>query len=500
MKNPKKRPNLIYILADDMGYGDISAYNENCPFQTPNLDRLCENGIRFTDAHASSAVCTPSRYSILTGRYNWRSRLKSYVVGGYSAPLLEPGRMTVANLLKEQGYQTAMIGKWHLGMEFAKFDHFREAEEFEASDGVDYAGTIKGSPVDHGFDYYFGISGSLDMPPYVYIENDHFTAKPDHETQNTGKQFWRKGPAAPGFVHEHVLDELTDRVLGKIEEYKENPFFIYFPMPAPHTPILPAERFQGKSGTNAYGDFVLHCDDVTGRITKKLEELGLLEDTIILYTSDNGCSPMADYEELKAAGHNPSYVFRGTKADIYEGGHRVPLMMHWPEMAEKGGVCDRVVCLSDLMATLAEYFDYPLPENAGEDSVSNLTLWKDPKGPEVRRDVVHQSIDGSLSIRKGMMKLEMCPGSGGWSAPKPGEEDQSLPRFQLYDLSKDIGEQINVIERYPKLAKELRDQLKSYILNGRSTPGPRQKNDGQEVWETILWMTEPDDIQLQMYQ
>lgn len=175
-------------------------------------------------------------------------------------------------------------------------------------------------------------------------------------------------------------------------------------------------------------------------------------------------------------------------------------MMHWPEMAEKGGVCDRVVCLSDLMATLAEYFNYPLPENAGEDSVSNLPLWKDPKGPEVRRDVVHQSIDGSLSIRKGMMKLEMCPGSGGWSAPKPGEEDQSLPRFQLYDLSKDIGEQINVIEQYPKLAKKLRDQLKSYILNGRSTPGPRQKNDGQEVWETILWMTEPDDIQLQMYQ
>lgn len=336
-----KKPNVIYILADDMGYGDISAFNENCPFTTPNFDAMCENGLRFTDAHASSAVCTPSRYSILTGRYNWRSRLKSYVVGGYSEPLLEKGRKTVADLFREQGYHTAMVGKWHLGMNFTKTPEFTELPDFDACKGVDYSASIEDSPVTNGFDYFFGISGSLDMPPYIYIENDRFTELPDRETVGTGKKYWRKGPTGKNFHHENVLDELTDKVLEKIEEYKEEPFFLYFPMPAPHTPILPAPEFQGKSGTNEYGDFVLHCDHVVGRVVEKLKETRLFENTILIYTSDNGCSPMANYEELKAKGHNPSYVFRGTKADIYEGGHRIPLIVQWPEAIKAGGCCDR---------------------------------------------------------------------------------------------------------------------------------------------------------------
>ena len=243
-----QKPNVIYILADDMGYGDISAFNENCPFKTPNFDAMCENGLRFTDAHASSAVCTPSRYSILTGRYNWRSRLKSSVVGGYSEPLLEKGRKTVADLFREQGYHTAMVGKWHLGMNFAKTPEFTELPDFDACKGVDYGAPIQDSPVANGFDYFFGISASLDMPPYIYIENDRFTELPDRETIGKGKKYWRKGPTGKHFHHEHVLDELTDKVLEKIEEYKEEPFFLYFPMPAPHTPILPAPEFQGKSG------------------------------------------------------------------------------------------------------------------------------------------------------------------------------------------------------------------------------------------------------------
>ena len=299
-----KKPNVIYILADDMGYGDIRAFNEKCPFETPHLDALCKNGVKFTDAHSSSAVCTPSRYSILTGRYNWRSRLKSGVIGGYTEPLIEEDRKTVANLFKENGYRTVMIGKWHLGMSFSKTPEFQEVPDFDACSGVDYEGRIARSPVSNGFDYYYGISGSLDMPPYVYIENDHFTEVPDHEIESKGKKYWRKGPTGAHFHHENVLDELTEKVTQEIENNKdgETPFFIYFPMPAPHTPILPGKEFQGKSGTNEYGDFVLHCDDVVGRVTEKLKETGLYDNTIVIYTSDNGCSPMADYKELEEKG------------------------------------------------------------------------------------------------------------------------------------------------------------------------------------------------------
>lgn len=494
-----QKPNVIYILADDMGYGDISAFNENCPFKTPNFDAMCENGLRFTDAHASSAVCTPSRYSILTGRYNWRSRLKSSVVGGYSEPLLEKGRKTVADLFREQGYHTAMVGKWHLGMNFAKTSEFTELPDFDACKGVDYGAPIQDSPVANGFDYFFGISASLDMPPYIYIENDRFTELPDRETIGKGKKYWRKGPTGKHFHHEHVLDELTDKVLEKIEEYKEEPFFLYFPMPAPHTPILPAPEFQGKSGTNEYGDFVLHCDHVVGRVVEKLKETGLFENTIVIYTSDNGCSPMANFEELKAKGHNPSYVFRGTKADIYEGGHRIPLIVQWPEAIKAGGSCDRIVCLSDLMATMADVLDVKLPDTCAEDSVSNLPLWKDPKGAEVRKDIVHQSIDGSLSIRRGQYKLELCPGSGGWSDPVPGKEDPEAPRFQLYDLSVDISERRNVIEEHLELASELKETLKGYIENGRSTPGAPQSNNGQRIWDTIGWLDEEDNGRIKIY-
>ena len=370
--------------------------------------------------------------------------------------------------------------------------------DFDACSGVDYKGRIARSPVSNGFDYYYGISGSLDMPPYVYIENDHFTEVPDHETESKGKKYWRKGPTGAHFHHENVLDELTEKVTQEIENNKdgEAPFFIYFPMPAPHTPILPGKEFQGKSGTNEYGDFVLHCDDVVGRLTEKLKETGLYDNTIVIYTSDNGCSPMADYKELEEKGHNPSYVFRGTKSDIYEGGHRIPLIVQWPEELHGGKVCKKIVCLSDFMATMAEILGVSLPDNCGEDSVSNLPLWKEPEGDEVRKDIVHQSIDGSLSIRRGNFKLEMCQGSGGWSEPVSGTKDESLPRFQLYDLSDDIGERKNVIEEHKELAGELRNILKSYVENGRSTPGEPQSNNGQRIWETVSWLDEEEPLKL----
>lgn len=471
-----------------MGYGDVSALNENAAFQTPNFDSMASNGICFTDAHATSAVCTPSRYGILTGRYNWRSRLKCGVMSGYSSPLIEEGRMTVADLFRANGYSTAAIGKWHLGMEFKKTDEFKLLPEFETCAGVDYAGKIERSPITCGFDYYYGISASLDMAPYIYIENDHFTNLPDHETEDTGKRFWRKGPTAPDFVHEDVLPHLTDKVLERIESEKDKPFFIYFPMPAPHTPILPSPEFLGKSGTNEYGDFVLMVDAMVGRILDKLKELGLHENTIVVFTSDNGCSPMANFEELLQAGHNPSYVFRGHKADIYEGGHRIPLLVQWPARIKPGKRCDQLVCLCDFMATMAEMLGAELPPEAGVDSVSNLPLWLDADGPAVREDVVHQSINGSLSLRKGKYKLEMCPGSGGWSYPAPGEETADMPRFQLYDLETDISERVNIIEEHPAIEAYMKKILVGYIRNGRSTPGPRQENNGEEIWEAIRWL------------
>lgn len=485
-----KKPNLIYILADDMGYGDVSALNENCAFKTPNFDNMAQNGVCFTDAHSSSAVCTPSRYSILTGRYNWRSTLKSAVLGGYSRPLIEEGRKTLADLLKDNGYKTAAIGKWHLGMDFARNGDFYEPKNFAAPDNIDYSGKIERSPNTNGFDYYFGISASLDMPPYVYIENDHFISQPDHFTSGTGKGFFRSGPTAPDFIHEEVLDKLTDKVIEKIEEYKEEPFFIYFPMPAPHLPILPKKEFAGQSGTNEYGDFVLQCDDAVGKVNKKLKECGIFENTIVVYTSDNGCSPSADYPELMAKGHNPSYIFRGTKSDIFEGGHRIPLIVQWPDKMPKGEKCSATVCLCDIMATMAELLDISYDEKTGVDSISNLALWYNPHGEEVRKDLIHQSIDGSLSIRKGRFKLEMCPGSGGWSDPISGQEPETLPKVQLYDLSIDIGETKNVYDVYPDVVEELRALLKDYVLNGRSTPGPSQMNDGEQVWEKIQWIKE----------
>ncbi|MFE5323043.1 arylsulfatase [Paenibacillus sp. NPDC056579] len=479
----KKQPNLIYILADDMGYGDISCLNENSKIKTPHLDQMGREGMICTDGHSSSAVCTPSRYSIMTGRYNWRSALKKGVTNGYSRPLIEEGRMTVASMLKQEGYHTSIVGKWHLGLEWTK--------NGEEPQDVDYSKPITNGPVTHGFDYYYGISASLDMPPYVYIENDRATSLPNRITRGEEEMaFWREGPTGEDFQHEEVLPRCTEKVLELIENAGDSPFFIYFPLPAPHTPILPSAEFEGKSGTNRYGDFVLMCDDVVGQIVRKLEERGLSDNTIVVFTSDNGCSPKANYPELAQLGHNPSYVFRGQKADIYEGGHRVPLLVKWPDRIKAGSVSSEPVCLVDLMATMADLLGVELPEHAGEDSISNAPVWLGEAitGP-LREAIVHHSIDGSFSIRKGDWKLELCPGSGGWSSPRPGQEPEGSPRIQLYDLSRDIGETENVYDRHPEVVKELTVLLSSYVRNGRSTRGAVRSNAGGAEWEQGLdWM------------
>lgn len=486
MRNPQ--PNIVYILADDMGYGDVSCLNPDSKIHTAALDRLAEQGMVFRDAHASSAVCTPSRYSILTGRYNWRSPLKESVLYGYEEALIEPGRMTVASLLKANGYRTACVGKWHLGWNWAK--HSDDPKD------IDFTRPVTGGPSDVGFDEFFGIIASLDMAPYVYIEGDMPQAVPQEQYpgEDDPKTIRRAGPIAPGFDFDEVLPDFTRRAVDTIHRFAEGdqPFFLYLPLSAPHTPILPSERFRGQSGTNEYGDFCLQVDDIVAQVESALQQNGQSDNTILIFTSDNGCSPLVDFDELAAVGHHPSYHFRGHKADIYEGGHRIPLLVRWPERIAPGAVCEETTCLIDLLATLADILGVDLPPDAGEDSVSNLPLWTGQSlDRSLREATVHHSVNGSFSIRRGRWKLEMCPGSGGWSHPVPGPECEGLPPMQLYDLQADIGEQRNLVDEEPEVVSELTELLSRYIRDGRSTPGEPQPNTGGPWWPQLWWMDRP---------
>jgi len=488
------KPNIVYILADDMGYGDLSCLNPDSKIHTVNLERMAAAGLICRDAHATSAVCTPSRYSIMTGRYNWRSALKRGVTRGYSPPLLEPDRLTVAAFLQGHGYHTGCVGKWHLGWTWARQSDAADplsADTLSAED-VDFAAPIADGPTTRGFDYFFGISASLDMPPYVYVENDQPTAVPDRTIPGReGKELLREGPIAPDFAPETVLPTLLEKALNYIDAQAQTdaPFFLYFPLPAPHTPILPTEPFQGQSGLNEYGDFCLQVDDLVGQIMDALERNGVAENTILIFTSDNGCAPHAGIDEMIAMDHYPSYVFRGHKADIYEGGHRIPLLVRWPRTIRAGAVSDETVCLIDLLATCADILGDELPENAGEDSVSNLPLWRgDALDAPLREATVHSSANGSLAIRQGRWKLEMCPGSGGWSYPRPGPDTEGLPPIQLYDLETDIGERQNVAAEHPGIVEDLTELLTHYIKQGRSTPGAPQQNVGGVYWEQLWWM------------
>jgi arylsulfatase A-like enzyme len=477
-------PNIVYILADDLGYGDVQCLNPDGKIATPNIDRLAGGGMVFTDAHASSAVCTPSRYSILTGRYNWRSPLQSGVLNGYSRRLIEPERLTVPALLQKQGYHTACVGKWHLGMDWPLKDGGLAGGDGDAWK-VDYSKALRNGPNAVGFDYFFGISASLDMPPYVFIENDRCRGTPTVE-----KTWIRKGPAEKEFEAIDVLPTLTKRAVDYIEQRapgsrEGRPFFLYLPLTAPHTPILPTKEWQGKSGINAYADFVMEVDDGVGQVLKALERGGAAGDTLVVLASDNGCSPAANFEQLAARGHHPSYHFRGMKADIFDGGHRIPFIVRWPGRVKAGSSCDQPVCLIDLMATCADVLGAKLPDAAGEDSVSLLPAFLGKDAKPLHEAVVHHSANGSFAIRQGRWKLELCPDSGGWSAPLPGSKEAAgLPPVQLYDLSADVGEKTNVQEKHPEVVLRLTRLLEKYVAEGRSTPGEMQKNTAEvNIWK-----------------
>lgn len=477
----RERPNIVFLFADDMGYGDVSALNENSKLNTPNIDKIASEGVAFTDAHSCSSVSSPSRYGLLTGRYSWRSTLKSGVLDGYSESIIKHDRRTVANILHEEGYVTGCFGKWHLGWHWQRTSGER--------DSVDFTKKITDGPTDHGFDTFFGIPASLDMAPYVYINDNKVTGLPNRITQGTSLNefgFWRKGPTGADFNHADVLQTVTNHAIDFIKDNYNRPFFVYLPFPAPHTPILPSNKYKGKSKLNDYGDFVLMVDDMVGQIERTLDSLNLTKNTILIFSTDNGCSPAAKVGQLEAKGHYPSYIYRGYKADLFEGGHRVPLLVQWQDKI-KHHIVDTTVSLCDFYATVADIIGYHLQDNEAEDSYSLLPLFYQ-KGKYERDATVSQSIDGEFTIRQGNWKLLFSPTSGGWSSPKPDLADsiiEKLPKVQLYDISNDPGERTNLYKSNPQTIKSLTSLFKEYLKNGRSRKGSKQRNDPCGEWKQI---------------
>lgn len=483
-----ERPNIVYILADDLGVGDVSCYQFSHQIETVHLDALAREGARFSDAHSGSAVCTPTRYGILTGRYSWRTRLKSGVTWGTSPCLIESGRMTVASFLKGHGYRTACVGKWHLGLDWStKTPGDRLSDDWETEMAkIDFAQPIQRGPLQCGFDYFFGIPASLDMPPYVYIENDRVVSAPtDSQAAQHQKRMMRAGPAAPGFTDTDVLPELTRRAVSWLEQQNgQTPFFLYLPLTAPHTPVAPAKTYQGRSQAGTYGDFVLQCDDVVGTVVDTLKRLAIFDQTLLIFTSDNGCAPagfpLAEEVEYR---HTPSGPFKGRKSHIYEGGHRVPMIAHWPGHIPAGHIVPETVCHQDLLATCADILQVKLADHVAEDSVS-FGPFLHPHKPASpgTRPVVHQSANGMLAIRRGPWKLICGTGHGGFQEIK---EPVCPADPQLYRLDHDPGEAHEVSGANPALVHELREELVRLIQAGRSTPGPAQTNDGPSSWPQL---------------
>jgi arylsulfatase A-like enzyme len=481
--NASDKPNVIYILADDLGYGDLAHAGGKAA--TPHCDRLAREGMRFTDSHTTSSVCTPTRYGILTGRYNWRSTLKKGVLWGMSKPLIEPGRLTVPGFLRQQGYHTAVVGKWHLGLgwQILPNGEKREAKTGrQRGDGwqIDYDKKVAGGPLAIGFDESYIIPASLDMFPYLYLKNDKPTA-----WANTTKAFHRPGPAAEDFEAINCLRDFAreSRAYIAARAKSDKPFFLYLPLTSPHTPIVPSKKWQGKSSLGKYGDFLMETDWVVGEVLAELDQQKLADNTIVIFTADNGCSPAAKIPALVKKGHKPNAHWRGHKADIFEGGHRTPFLVRWPGKVKAGSTSSETICTTDLFATLADILGHrgKLPADAAEDSHSFLTALRGEANRKALRPfTIHHSINGSFAIRRGPWKLALCPGSGGWSGPKPAAafKNKDLPLVQLYNLKDDPAERNNLQAKHPEIVKDLVAELAQAIRNGRTNPGPKQSNEG----------------------
>ncbi|WDE96441.1 arylsulfatase [Lentisphaera profundi] len=495
-------PNIVFILADDMGVGDLSCLNENSKIQTPAIDSLASEGRIFTDAHSGSSVCTPTRYGLLTGRYSWRTQLKERVLNSYSPCLIPKDRDTVASLLKRHDYKTAIIGKWHLGLDWTPK---AGKNKISSEEDVDFSKAITHGPLDLGFDYWYGPAASWDMAPYAFIKNrmldsskliptnpktEHYPRPQEYldaqakglkgnELNNIMKNYpkaaWRKGLMAEGLKATDAMPMITNAAVDYIKQQNsDQAFFLYMPLTAPHTPVTPSEKWRGKSKAGSYGDFCLEVDWSVGQVIKALKAKGLFENTLVIFTADNGSSLKALPEvQQKQFDHQTSYIYSGYKGRTLEGGHRVPFIASWPKELKAGSSCDSPISLNDLYATCADLLGENINANTAEDSISILPQLKGKETNITERIFVHQSFPGDLAIRIGKWKLSYL------NTPN---------KTALINLADDIKEENNLIKSNPEKAAQLRKIFAKVIREGRVSPGVAQKNDGPSSWEQIKWI------------
>lgn len=464
------RPNILIIYTDDQGYGDVSALNPEAKFKTPNMDRLAREGMIFTDGHSSDSVCTPSRYGLLTGRYSWRTRLKRGVLGAEGPCLIENGRMTLASLLRDHGYQTAMVGKWHLGMQFAG----------EKGKDRDWSKPFTDGPIEKGFDRFFGIPASMNYGILTYLDQDRVTTPPTlwtrkkpglvvhdrasyrimppYDTERDGNNL----EVAPDFVDEEVLEVFTKKAMAWIREAarQPKPFFLYLAYTSPHKPVAPRQEFRGRSQCGAYGDFVVETDHRVGQILALLDELKIADNTMVIFTSDNG--PENTWKgRIKMYGHRSAGIYRDGKRSRYEGGHRLPFIIRWPAVIKAGSTYEGPVCQIDLLATFADMLNVSLPPNAGEDSFSFHPVLT---GGRIERPaLIHHSAAGEFAIREGDWKLIVNKAPTGRGAG-------SAPVYELYNLRTDPSETTNLADEHPALVSRLERLLERLKSSPRSVP------------------------------
>jgi arylsulfatase A-like enzyme len=488
---PPARPNIVYVLADDLGYGDLGCYNAESKIPTLNLDQLAGEGTRFTDAHAPTAVCTPTRYAILTGRYAWRSRLQRGVLAPWDRPLIAADRMTVASLLRQHGYATACIGKWHLGWDWPTTDGEPARSSPDRLSNVDFRRPIGGGPLAHGFDTYFGVD-LPNYPPYCFIDGDRSMGAPSLPDTGRADGFNRPGPMVPGWKLVDILPELTRRAVGWVEQAArgDRPFFLYFALTSPHYPVVPSPEFRGKSQAGDYGDFVAQTDWCVGQVLDALRREGVADDTLVIFTSDNGPEITGEvdpgvYDRARRYGHYSMGPLRGAKRDAWEGGHRVPYLVRWMGKVPAGAVSDQTICHVDFLATVAALLGVKLPPNAGEDSVDLLPVFsgRHGEGP-IREATVLQAASGKFAIRKGDWVLIDAPSGDDnnardepeWLREERGYKKHDQPG-ELFNVREDVGQRRNLYGERPEVVRELKSLLEKYKRDGRSTPGASQTND-----------------------
>ncbi len=501
-----KLPNVVYIMADDLGIGDVKCYGGDlCQIETPNIDRLAADGMRFTDAHAIASVCVPTRVAVMTGRYPWRFARPPRPDGlwGYLKPRIPTNHLTLGSMLQAAGYTTGYVGKWHLGTEMQTLDG-----KVQGPTNVDFTKPLKVGPRQYGFDFSFILPGSLDMYPYTFVNDNAFVGSVT--AQKGWSAFNRVGPAAEDFEDTKVLDAFSTQAEGFIQRCAEatnnrKPFFLYFALTSPHTPTSPSPQFEGKSKLGLYGDFVMETDHCVGRIMASLEMHNLSDNTLVIFTSDHGPASYAgnirkatpsQLIELEKKGHHANGIYRGYKFSVYEGGLRVPYVVRWPVHVKAGSQCDRLIGLNDLMRTLADVTRYDVKDHETPDSISFRSLLSDPAAKPSRESMIMQSTETHV-VRRGKWKLCLCPGSGALgifgNLPKPQEAWQqavkvfgrkptqeeilTAPFVQLFDMDSDATESNNVAQDHPEVVRELVQLFHDQFEAGRSTPGKNLEND-----------------------